>query len=116
VDVAAVGSELVAGAGITQQYRVSEYIKTVLMMGLAFGVGFQTPVVVLLLGWAGIVTREFLARYRRYAVAAPRSSGRPDAHADPVSMILMAIPLYLLFELGMLLLIVFPPGRPRSHR
>lgn len=109
--VAAVGSELVAGAGITQQYRVSEYVKTVLMMGLAFGTGFQTPVVVLLLGWAGIVTREFLAKYRRYAVAVAAVAGALLTPADPLSMVLMAVPLYLLFELGMLLLIVFPPGR-----
>jgi sec-independent protein translocase protein TatC len=111
-ETAIVGSELVAGAGITQQYRVSEYIKTVLTMGLAFGVAFQTPVVVLLLGWARIVTREFLARYRRYAVAIAAVLGAVLTPMDPVSMILMAIPLYLLFELGMLLLIVFPPGRP----
>lgn len=115
-EVAAVGAELVAGAGITQQYRVSEYVQTVLTMGLAFGAGFQTPVVVLLLGWAGIVTREFLAKYRRYAVAVSAVLGALLTPADPLSMVLMAVPLYLLFELGMLLLIVFPPGRRTSPR
>ena len=111
--VSAVGAELVAGAGIMQQYRVSEYVKMVLTMGLAFGVGFQTPVVVLVLGWARIVTREFLARYRRYALAVCAVLGAVLTPADPISMILLAVPLYLLFELGMLLLIVFPPGGRR---
>jgi len=113
-DVTAVGAELVAGAGITQQYRVSEYVKMVLTMGLAFGTGFQTPVVVLLLGWARLVTRAFLAKYRRYAVAIAAVLGALLTPADPLSMILMAVPLYLLFELGMLLLIVFPPGGRRD--
>jgi len=107
--LAVIGSELVAGAGITQQYRVSEYIKTVLSLALAFGVGFQTPVVVLLLGWAGIVERETLAKYRRYAIAISVVAGAILTPADPLSMMLLAIPLYVLFELGMLLLIVFPP-------
>lgn len=115
--LATIGAELVAGAGITQQYRVSEYIKTVLNLALAFGIGFQTPVVVLLLGWAGIVTRQTLAKYRKYAVAVCVVAGAVLTPADPLSMMLLAIPLYILFELGMLLLIVFPPnwGRPRTE-
>ncbi len=108
---ARVGAELVAGAGITQQYRVSEYIKTVLNLALAFGVGFQTPVVVLLLGWARIIERAWLAKYRRYAFAVCAVLGAVLTPADPLSMILLMIPLYLLYELGMFLLVVFPPGK-----
>jgi tRNA(adenine34) deaminase len=108
-EIAVVGAELVAGAGITQQYRVSEYVKTVLNLALAFGVGFQTPVVVLLLGWAGIVDARLARPYRRYAFAICVVAGAVLTPADPLSMMLLAVPLYLLFELGMLLLIVFPP-------
>ncbi len=105
-----VGSEMTRGAGISQQYKISEYIRTLLNMGLAFGIGFQTPVVVLLLGWAGIVTRQTLAKYRRHAVGACALAGALLTPADPLSMVLLAIPLYLLFELGMLLLRVWPAG------
>ena len=80
-----------------------------LNLALAFGIGFQTPVVVLLLGWAGIVDRKTLAKYRRYAVAISAVAGAILTPADPLSMMLLAIPLYVLFELGMLLLVVFPP-------
>ena len=113
-----VGSELITDAGVTQQYRVSEYAKTVLNLALAFGVGFQTPVVVLLLGWAGIVERKTLAKYRKYAVAVCTVAGAVLTPADPLSMMLLAIPLYILFELGMLLLIVFPPnwGKPADEQ
>lgn len=102
------GTEVTLNAGISQQYKISEYIRTLLNMGLAFGIGFQTPVVVLLLGWAGIVTRQTLAKYRRHAVLACSVAGAVLTPADPLSMILLAIPLYVLFELGMLLLRLWP--------
>ncbi|MEM7621827.1 MAG: twin-arginine translocase subunit TatC, partial [Planctomycetota bacterium] len=89
--VAVVGSELVAGAGITQQYRVSEYIKTVLNLALAFGVGFQTPVVVLLLGWAGLVNPKSLRKYRRFALMAAVVLGALLTPADPLSMVLLGL-------------------------
>jgi len=108
--VSVIGAELVAGAGITQQYRVSEYTKTVLNLALAFGVGFQMPVIVLLLGWARLVERDWLAKYRRYAFAICVVAGAILTPADPLSMMLLAVPLYLLFELGMLMLVIFPPG------
>ncbi|USO00042.1 MAG: twin-arginine translocase subunit TatC [Phycisphaeraceae bacterium] len=108
--MAIIGAELVAGAGITQQYRVSEYVKTVLNLALAFGVGFQTPVVVLLLGWAGLVDRAWLGKYRKHAIAVSAILGAVLTPADPLSMVLLAVPLYVLFELGMILLVIFPPG------
>ncbi len=106
------GTEMTRGAGISQQYKISEYIRMLLNMGLAFGIGFQMPVVVLLLGWAGIVTRQTLAKYRRHAIGACALAGALLTPADPLSMVLLAIPLYLLFELGMLLLRVWPAGEP----
>lgn len=102
------GSRMTQGSGISQHYKISDYIRTLLNMGLAFGIGFQTPVVVLLLGWAGIVTRQTLAKYRRHAVLACAIAGAVLTPADPLSMVLLAIPLYVLFELGMLLLRVWP--------
>ncbi|HED54523.1 MAG TPA: preprotein translocase subunit TatC [Phycisphaerales bacterium] len=102
------GSPLQTEFGIAQQYRLSEYIKLILRLALAFAVGFQTPVVVLLLGWAGLVTREGLAHYRRHALLASCILGALLTPADPVSMLLLAGPLYLLFELGMILLKFMP--------
>ncbi|MCL4221426.1 MAG: twin-arginine translocase subunit TatC [Phycisphaerales bacterium] len=106
-----VGAELSSTAGVLQQYRISEYVKMLLNFALAFGVAFQMPIVVLLLGWAGIVDRQTLARYRRHVIAACAILGALLTPADPLSMMLMAIPLYLLFELGMVLLVVLPADR-----
>jgi Sec-independent protein secretion pathway component TatC len=105
------GTELIASMGIVQQYRIKDYIQTVLNMALAFSVGFQVPVVVVLLGWLGVVEVSDLSRYRRHAIAACCIAAAVLTPADPFSMVLLAIPLCLLYELGGLLLRVLPAGK-----
>ncbi len=110
-----VGVELTQRAGIQQQYRVSEYVRSILTLALGFAVAFQTPVVVLLLGWAGIVTRAWLSKYRRQAILVCAVLGAVLTPADPLSMLLMFVPLYALFELGMVLLVLLPAD-PEARR
>ncbi len=106
------GVPLTKAAGIRPEYKVSEYISLVFTTSLAFVLGFQTPVVVLLLGWIGIVSLAKLRKSRKYALfAAFALSAVLSPSPDPVSMIVLAIPLYFLYELGLLLLKFFPPGR-----
>jgi sec-independent protein translocase protein TatC len=111
-DPVIMGTPIVRAAGIAQQYRLSEYINLVFTMSLAFVVGFQTPVAVLLLGWMGIVNRRMLAKNRKYAfflafVVAAILTPSPD----PFSMTLLALPLYMLYELGLLMLNFIPASR-----
>jgi len=106
-----VGAELTGGTGIVQQYRISEYVKLFLSLALAFSLGFQMPVVVLLLGWADLVTPAQLARYRKYAIIGCVIASAFLTPADPLSMMLLAGPLYLLYELGGLLLRLLPASR-----
>jgi sec-independent protein translocase protein TatC len=107
--VSVVGADLVRSLGIVQQYRISEYMNMVFFTAIAFAFGFQTPIVVLLLGWVGIVDRAFLARHRRYAVAISMvASAVLTPSPDPLSMFMLAVPLYGLYELGLLLLKWFP--------
>jgi sec-independent protein translocase protein TatC len=106
------GVPMTTATGIAQQYRVSEYVGLVFTMGIAFAAGFQTPVVVLLLGWVGIFDRKTLARSRKYAlfssfVVAAILTPSPD----PFSMTVLAIPLYLLYEFGLFLLKFVPADR-----
>lgn len=105
------GSELVAAPGILQQYRISEYIKLLTSLAISFIAGFQTPVVVLLLGWAGIVEVATLTRYRRQAIMVCAVVGSVLTPSDPISLFFLAVPLYLLFELGVVLLRWFPTTR-----
>lgn len=111
-----VGSPLTKAAGIAQQYRVREYVGLFLNLALAFAIGFQTPVVVLLLGWTGLVTKTMLVRYRRYIALGVVVLSAILTPADPISMVLLAVPLYLLFEFGMVLMVLLPAERiARGH-
>lgn len=94
--------------GIEQVYRLKEYVSLVVMLALGFAVGFQMPVVVLLLGWAGIVEPRDLTRVRRYVLMGCLVAGAFLTPADPVSMVLLAGPLYVLYELGLILLRAMP--------
>lgn len=97
--------------GVAQQYRVSQYLDLLTTLTLAFAAGFQTPVVVLVLGWAGLVTPAFLRKYRKHAILVTAIIGAAATPGDPSSMIAMWVPLMLLYELGILLLQVFPAHR-----
>jgi hypothetical protein len=96
---------------ISQEFSLGEYIGFVLTLALAVTVAFQMTLVILLLGWAGIADRKFLTSNRRYAVLVCAVLGAILTPADVVSMILLFIPLYLLYELGILLLLVAPADR-----
>lgn len=105
-------SQLIHNAGVSQQYKISEYVGLIFTTSLAFIAGFQTPVVVLLLGWTGIVSRAAMAKKRRYAVFIAAAAAAILAPSpDPFSMIVLAIPLYLLYELGLFMLRVMPADR-----
>lgn len=105
------GAGLTAAPGIIQQYRVTEYIRLLISLSLAFIAGFQTPVVVLLLGWAGIIQPKDLTRHRRMAIMVCAVVGSVLTPSDPISLFFLAVPLYVLYELGAVLLKWFPPSR-----
>lgn len=104
-------SPLVGTGPVVQQYRVTEYVSMVLSFALAFAVAFQMPVVVLLLGWAGIIQPLVLVKYRRYAIMVCAVLGAVLTPADPLSMLLLAGPLYALYELGLAMLRLLPAER-----
>lgn len=105
------GTPLTQATGVLQQYRVSEYLNMVLMMAMGFALGFQLPVVVLLLGWTGIVQVSWLKKYRRHIAMVLAILGAALTPADPVSMFLLAVPMYVLFEFGLIMLVVLPAER-----
>jgi sec-independent protein translocase protein TatC len=105
------GADLTKGAGVEPQYRISEYVSLLTNLALAFSVAFQLPVVVLLLGWARILTIDFLCRNRKYAFFICTVIAAGVTPGDMMSMILLMFPLYLLYEFGIILLRVLPASR-----
>jgi sec-independent protein translocase protein TatC len=81
-----------------------EYFGFALSMTLAFGVCFELPVVLLGLAGLGIVTPQMLSRFRRHAIVAAVTIGAFLTPGDLVwTTIAMAVPLYLLYELSVVL-------------
>lgn len=113
--VRTLGAPLVSTGGVVPQLRVSEYVSTVLNLALAFSVAFQTPVVVLVLGWTRIVQASLLRKYWKWAVMVAVVLGAVlTPTADPLTMTLLTVPLYGLYELGLFMLWIFPPGGRRE--
>lgn len=90
-----------AQAGLEPMLRVGEYISFVTTLGLVFGVAFQTPLVVLFLGRSGIVSVQRMRRVRRYVFLIICIVSAIVTPADVGSMIALAVPMYLLYELGL---------------
>lgn len=89
---------------------ISKYISFVIMLVLLFGAVFELPVAVVLLAKLGMVTPEFLARNRKYAIivifiAAAVLTPTPDAFTQ----VLMAVPLVVLYEISILLSRIVKP-------
>jgi sec-independent protein translocase protein TatC len=93
-----------------------EYFSFAVNMSLAFGLCFELPIVILLLATLGIVTPEFLRRYRRHALVLCVVAGALLSPGDLVwTTILLAAPLYLLYELSVVLtVIVYRRRRKRA--
>lgn len=104
-------SPMTRSSGILQQYRVTEYASLFLSLALAFALGFQTPVVVLLLGWTGLINPRDLLKFRRHVALVSMVLGAVLTPADPLSMLLLAVPLYVLFEFGVILHSILPAER-----
>ena len=90
--------------GVTQEAlpAIGNYLSFSTRFLFGFGVAFLLPVLLMVLERAGIVTREQLARSRRYAVVAAAGVSAVLTPPDVVSMLMMLVPLYALYEFALL--------------
>ena len=95
---------------LAQQFRLADYLDFTLTFILGTCVAFQAPLVVLLLGWIGVLDVQSLGKFRRYAIfLALLLSAIITPTGDPISLFIMFVPLYLLYEFGIILLRIAPP-------
>jgi len=88
---------------IDPSFFLNDYFKFVAMMTLIFGVVFQTPLIVLFLAYTGIIPFQTLLRRQRVVILILCIASAVLTPQDPVTMVMMAIPLVGLYEFGLLL-------------
>jgi sec-independent protein translocase protein TatC len=86
---------------------ITDYIGFVMMLVLVFGFAFETPVATVLLVWTGLTTVEKLVKARPYVFLGAFVIGMLLTPPDVVSQIMLAIPVYLLYELGIIMAKLF---------
>ena len=89
-----------APIGVAVMTDIDKYLSFVLSMFMAFGIAFQVPVAVVLLVRIGFVTVEKLREYRPYVVVGAFVLGAIFTPPDVVSQFMLAVPLLLLYEAG----------------
>jgi sec-independent protein translocase protein TatC len=89
----------IGGENLASAYSPSSYFHLIVYMMLAFGIGFEFPILLIFLQMAGLITPATLRRYRRYAIviiAVIVAVATPSG--DPISMLALTIPMYLFYE------------------
>lgn len=99
--------------GLQSWFNISAYVNFCLRLILVFGMIFELPVLTLLLARFGFVSYAFLAPKRKYALLA--SAIVAAFHADLITMFVIMIPLYLMYEISVWTALIFGKKRPAAE-
>ena len=90
---------------IENQISLNSYIDNFMMLNLCMGAAFELPLVAWLLSLLGLVNKAFLRKYRRHAIVViVILAAVITPTGDPFTLSVVAIPLYLLYELSILMI------------
>jgi sec-independent protein translocase protein TatC len=99
--------------GVAMMTDISHYLDFVLVMFLAFGLCFEVPVAVVILVGLGVVAPQALKNNRGYVIVGAFAVSAVVTPPDALSMILLAVPMCLLYELG--IVVARTVARPRAE-
>ena len=108
---------LAVSAMFSPLINLNDYISFALFMTLGMVIAFQLPVAMMIGGWVGIVDSDGLRKARKMVVLICVIAGAVlTPSSDPISMFAVAIPLWLLFELGLFLMRFMEKRRPPEEK
>ncbi len=93
----------VAPEGVEVHTDISQFLDFITTIVFAFGIAFEVPIATVLITWTGLTTPEKLGKARPYVFLAAFVAGMFLTPPDIISQTLLAIPVYLLYELGILM-------------
>lgn len=88
---------------IRNEFDITSYVSTFVTLVLGSGVLFQLPVVIYFLSKMGLVTPSFLRKYRKHSIIVILIIAAIITPPDPISQVVISLPLYLLFEISILI-------------
>ena len=92
-------------SAIENQISLNSYIDNFMMLVLCMGLAFELPLVTWLLSLLGVVHKDFLRKYRRHAIVLiVIAAAIITPTGDPFTLTVVAVPLYLLYELSILMI------------
>ena len=92
-----------APTGVAVMTDIASYLDFVLVLFFAFGIAFEVPIATVVLVWSGLTSVETLAKNRAYVFLGAFIIGMLITPPDVISQTLLAVPVYLLYECGILL-------------
>ena len=105
----------IAPQGVTYMPDITSVLDVSIKLFFAFGLAFQVPIVTLLLIWSGISNVESLSSKRPYIIVGAFVFGMLLTPPDVISQTLLALPMWLLFELGLVFAKLFPTDLSRKE-
>ena len=92
----------VAPEGVAVMTDINRYLDFVLKLFFAFGIAFEIPIAAMLMIWSGVTTVDNLRRKRPYVIVGCFAVGMLLTPPDIISQLLLAFPMWVLFEAGIL--------------